>query len=65
VCGDRVRFSRALQHEQLGQNGDRLQPNGESPKDLDNVSRMSVPGYPRMVGKENDVGASVRTSESR
>jgi hypothetical protein len=35
VGGDRVRFSRALQHEQLRQNCDRLQPNRERPKDLD------------------------------
>lgn len=35
VGGDRVRFSRTLQHEQLRQNCDRLQPNRESPKDLD------------------------------
>jgi hypothetical protein len=41
VCSNRVRFSSALQHEQLGQNGDRLQPNRERPKDLDKVSRMS------------------------
>lgn len=41
VCGNRVRFSSALQHEQLGQNGDRFQPNRECPKDLGGVSRMS------------------------
>lgn len=41
VRGDCVCLSSALQHEQLGQDCNRFQPNRERPKDLDRNSRQS------------------------
>jgi hypothetical protein len=56
VCAEReeimgsngLRFARSLQHKQLRQNRDGLEPDGEGPQDLNGISSQLYPTVLRM-----------------